>query len=295
MRRDEFAAYHPLVSFLYFVTVLAFTMVFTHPVLLVISLGSAVAYGFYLRGKRVVRMLGYLLPLCILTMLFNPIFNHEGATILRWLPGGNPLTLEAFLFGGAAGLMLAAAMAWFFCVNEVLTSDKFIWLFGRIIPALATVLSMALRFVPRFTQRMRAVSAARRAAGYQSGEKPAQKVKGAVTALSIVVTWALENAIETADGMKSRGYGLPGRTAFSIYRWEKRDSAAVLFLLYCAGYVAVGSAVGGVYWQYYPLTGGEWSSPFAISIFLAYLALCIMPLYINGREAAKWRSLLSEI
>ena len=116
-----------------------------------------------------------------------------------------------------------------------------------------------------------------------------------MTVLSVVVTWALENAIETADGMKSRGYGLEGRTAFSVYRWEKRDSAAVLFLLYCAGYILVGSAVDGIRWQYYPMTGGEWRSPFAISIFLAYLALCIMPLYINGREAAKWRSLLSEI
>jgi len=295
MKRDEFASYHPLVSFLYFVMVLAFTMVFTHPVMLLISFGGAVAYGVYLRGKKVARMLLYLLPLCLLTMLLNPVFNHQGATILYWLPSGNPLTLEAIFFGGASALMLAAAMAWFACVNDVLTSDKFIWLFGRIIPALSMVLSMVLRFVPRFTSRMRVVSAARQAAGYQDGEKPMQKVKHGVTVLSIVVTWALENAIETADGMKSRGYGLPGRTAFSVYRWEKRDSAALLFLLYCGGYILVGSAVGGIRWQYYPLTGGAWSTPFAISIFLAYLALCVMPLYINGKEAAKWRSLLSEI
>ena len=295
MKRDEFAAYHPLVSFLYFVLVLAFTMVFTHPVMLLISLGCAAAYGTWLKGKKAARMLLYLLPVCLLTLLLNPVFNHEGATILLWLPSGNPLTKEAFFFGGAAALMLMAAVAWFFCLNEVLTSDKFIWLFGRIIPALSMVLSMVLRFVPRFTERMRMVSAARRAAGYQEGEKPLQKIRHGVTVLSVVVTWALENAIETADGMKSRGYGLEGRTAFSVYRWEKRDSAAVLFLLYCAGYILVGSAVDGIRWQYYPMTGGEWRSPFAISIFLAYLALCIMPLYINGKEAAKWRSLLSEI
>ena len=73
MKRDEFASYHPLVSFLYFVMVLAFTMVFTHPVMLLISFGGAVAYGVYLRGKKVARMLLYLLPLCLLTMLLNPV------------------------------------------------------------------------------------------------------------------------------------------------------------------------------------------------------------------------------
>ena len=90
MKRDEFAAYHPVVSFLYFMTVLAFTMVFTHPVMLVISLGGAVAYGAYLRGKKAARMLLYLLPLCLLTMLLNPVFNHEGQRSSAGCPAAIP-------------------------------------------------------------------------------------------------------------------------------------------------------------------------------------------------------------
>ena len=42
-------------------------------------------------------------------------------------------------------------------------------------------------------------------------------------ALSVTVTWALENAVVTADSMKSRGYGLPGRTAFARQRFDGRD------------------------------------------------------------------------
>ncbi len=30
--------------------------------------------------------------------------------------------------------MLAAVVLWFGCYNEVMTSDKFIYLFGRVIP-----------------------------------------------------------------------------------------------------------------------------------------------------------------
>ena len=33
-----------------------------------------------------------------------------------------------------------------------------------------------------------------------------KKVRYALNMVSILVTWALENAIETADSMKSRGY-----------------------------------------------------------------------------------------
>lgn len=294
MKRDEFSGFHPAVNFVYFLMVLVFSMAFAHPVMLVISLSAAIGYAVCLKGRRAVRFqLTCLLPLGLLTMALNPIFNHEGATILFWLPDGNPMTLEAVLYGGAAALMLAAAVTWFACVNEVLTSDKFIWLFGRTIPALSLVLSMALRFVPRFTARMKAVSAARAGAGYGAGGGAVSKVKNGLTVLSVVVTWALENAIETADSMKSRGYGLPGRTAFSVYRWEKRDSAALLFLLYCGGYIIAGAVLGGIDWRYYPLAGGELSSPYAVSIFLAYLALCALPLYLRGKESVKWKSIPS--
>ncbi len=50
-----------------------------------------------------------------------------------------------------------------------------------------------------------------------------QRARNGITILSIMITWALENAIETADSMKARGYGLRGRTAFSIFRFDRRD------------------------------------------------------------------------
>ncbi len=75
------------------------------------------------------------------------------------------------------------------------------------------------------------------------------RARNGLTILSILVTWALENAIETADSMRSRGYGLRGRTAFSIYRFDRRDRAALVFLLACGAYVAAGALLGGVVWR----------------------------------------------
>ncbi len=46
---------------------------------------------------------------------------------------------------------------WFSCYNKVMTSDKFIYLFGRLIPALSLILSMALRFVPGLTGQLKVI------------------------------------------------------------------------------------------------------------------------------------------
>lgn len=45
---------------------------------------------------------------------------------------GNPLTLESLWYGAAAGGMLVCILMWFHCYNVVMTSEKFIHLFGRV-------------------------------------------------------------------------------------------------------------------------------------------------------------------
>ena len=142
--------------------------------------------------------------------------------------------------------MLCAVIEWFSCYTAVMTSDKFVYLFGRIIPALSLVLSMTLRFVPKFKAQIHTVSEAQRCVGRDvSDGSVLQRLRHGITILSIMVTWCLENAIETADSMKSRGYGLPGRSAFSIYRFDSRDQSALSWLLYCGFFLCCGAAAKG--------------------------------------------------
>jgi energy-coupling factor transport system permease protein len=290
---DIFYGYHPIVNFAYFAAALAFAMFFTHPVCLAVSLVCAFAYSVYINGKKALRFnLIYMLPMLIFAALLNPAFNHQGGTILTYLPSGNPLTLESILYGVAAAVMLVTVISWFSCFNAVMTSDKFVYLFGRIIPALSLILSMALRFVPRFRAQIKVISSAQRNIGRDvSSGSLWRRAKHGIKILSIMVTWALENAIETADSMKGRGYGLPGRTAFSIYRFDRRDAAALGFVAACAAYVLIGSATGGLEWRYFPTVRGTWNGAYTISVFAVYLALCVMPLILNAREDFKWRTL----
>ena len=95
-------------------------MFLVHPVSLAISLASALVYAVYLNGRRAVRFsLLYMLPMMVVAALVNPAFNHEGATILTYLPSGNPLTLESILYGAAVAAMLAAVVTWFSCYTAV--------------------------------------------------------------------------------------------------------------------------------------------------------------------------------
>ena len=294
--RDTFSSYHPIINFLYFALVLVYTMFFMHPVSTLISLASSMAYAVCLNGKKAVRFsLRYLLPMMLLAAVINPAFNHEGATILTYLPSGNPLTLESIFYGVSAAVMLAAVITWFSCYTAVMTSDKFVYLFGRIIPALSLVLSMTLRFVPKFKEQFHVVSEAQRCIGRDASTGTLlQRMKNAVTILSIMVTWSLENAIETADSMRSRGYGLPGRTAFSIYRFDDRDKTALLWLCFCGVYIFAGWRVGALDWRYYPTMKGVLTGAFPISFQIVYLALCLTPVILNRTEDRKWRHLQYE-
>ena len=291
--RDTFSGYHPIINFLYFALVLLFSMFFIHPVSLFISLCTALIYAVTLNGRKAVHMsLRMLLPMMVIAAVVNPIFNHAGVTILTYLPSGNPLTLESILYGLAAALMLGAVILWFSCYNAVMTSDKFVYLFGRIIPALSLILSMTLRFVPKFKAQLQVVARAQTCIGRDASNGTLlQRARNGLTILSIMVTWSLENAIETADSMKSRGYGLPGRTAFSIYRFDDRDRAALLWLLFCGGYILCGWAAGGLYWQYSPIIEGAPFGPFPISFQLTYLALCLTPVILQMYNDRKWKTL----
>lgn len=294
---DIFSTYHPLVNFSYFSFIFIFSMVFMHPVCLTITLISAFIYSASLNGKKAIkRNLTIILPTILVTALINPAFNHEGITILTYLPNGNPLTLESIVYGVAAATMLAAVITWFTCYNKIMTSDKFIYLFGRIIPALSLVLSMSLRFIPKFKTQINIVSNAQKSIGNDvSSGNIFKRAKHGITILSIMITWSLENAIETADSMKSRGYGLPGRTAFSIYQIEGKDKKALITIVLLGTYVLLGGLVGKFKWRYFPSIKGARTGLYTISLWITYITLCLIPIIINRREEKRWKATQSKI
>jgi len=296
INKDNFSSFHPVINFLYFAFVLLFGMCFMHPICLFISLVCSIAYHIYLSKNAIKLTLMYMLPLVILTAIVNPAFSHQGITILTYLPTGNPLTLESIYYGLAAAAMLVLVLEWFACYTEVMTSDKFVYLFGKVIPALSLVLSMTLRFIPKFGAQLKEVKKAQRSIGRDTDTGSLiQRVRNGATILSIMITWSLENAIETADSMKGRGYGLPGRSAFSIYKFDNRDKCALVYILVLSSYVLAGWKLGAFYFNYYPRIKYAELSLFNLSFYLVYILLCLTPLLIDFKEELTWKRLKSAI
>ena len=294
---NEFKNYHPLVNFAYFTAVIAFAMFFMNPFCLAVSFLSGFLYSVMLGGRKALKsFLMYLVPLMLITALINPAFSHAGITVLGYLPSGNPLTLESVLYGIAASFMLAGVLCWFSCFNKIITSDKIMYLFGKILPSLSLIISMTLRFVPKFRQQLKEVRDAQRCIGRDlSDGKIIKKIKNSIRILSVVITQSLENAIDTADSMKSRGCGLPGRTAYSNYTFDNRDKAALAAVLALTAYVLAGGIFGKFHFSFFPYIKSSEVTPYGLSFFAAYAVLCFMPVIIEIREEHRWKKLRSKI
>ena len=294
MKNDAFSGFHPGVNLAFFLAALGMTMFIRQPVYLLISMVSGCAYLLYLQGEKgMKRQVGYLLPILAMMAVMNPMFNHEGVTVLWYLPNDNPVTFEAVCFGIASAVMMGASIVWFNCCNTVFTSDKIIYLFGRVIPALSLLISMTLRFVPRFKNFLQSVMRTLKA--MHKPENPKEQLQQAMAAFSATVSWAMEQSIISADSMKSRGYGIQGRTAFSIFLFEKRDAVTLVIL----GVLCLGAArpciTGYTAWNYYPSLSGTLFGPVQILAYLCYGGMCNLPLAINLMEDRKWNSLRSKI
>ncbi len=161
---------------------------------------------------------------------------------------------------------------------------------------MSLVLSMTLRFVPKFKHQMDTVVEAQRSIGRDvSTGSLWQRTRTAITIFSILVTWALENAIETADSMKSRGYGLRGRTAFSIYRFDERDFFCLLWLVFCGWYLTGGSIASAFGFRYFPdIRYGDLNAV-TLSFFGVYGMLCTTPIILNALEDRTWKAIVSKM
>lgn len=310
-----FKGYHPLVNVLFFISIIAFGMLLRHPVYLVISFISSTAYYLKLSGKDGRKtVFRFLLPMLLFVVIINSFFNHYGVTTLFILPSGNNFTFEALVMGIVSGITVVSVIQWFFCCNEVVTEDKFMHIFGRILPKGALVVSMILRFVPLYRRRYKEISQARKCMGLNGTDSFICKMKNTFKNIGILVSWSFENAIETADSMKARGYGLKGRTYYSRFQWHTGDTLALISLVLFDALIIFGLVSNSAYCIYNPYviinqpseTGTTYIinelnltiNPFgflSIVSLIAFTLLCFLPLTIDLKENIKWHRLQSKI
>ena len=274
-----FEACHPAVNFIFFASVLWGSVYFQHPVFLAIAWLCAFAYSVRRAGRKAVVFNLCLLPLIVVFALYYSTYHHFGVTVLRKNFIDNNMTLESLVYGLVIGLRFATVCMWLETLFSVVSSDKVIYLFGKVSPRLSLFLTILLRFLPRLSREAGRINLARRGVGRGAGQgSPFRRLMNCLEIFSMLITWMISALALESDSMRSRGSLLRGRTAFSLYRFDNRDRAFVISLFTCITLTLMGVILGSGKMWYNPRI--VWRPLNAIGILTAagYLVLCLMPL-----------------
>ena len=296
MLDSEFSRLHPFTVFLYFAILICAGAFVIHPVFIALSFTGAACFALRLCGRRAVKKAPLLLIPIIIAGGINVLFNHRGVTVLSVFPSGNPLTLEALVYGLLTGCMLCGAILWFYCFGKIFTTEKLMCLTGRIFPAVTIIISMTVRFIPLLVRRSHEISEAQAQLGfsYKNGNI-LNRLRSLARIFSVLISRSLEESIHTADSMKSRGYGLKGRTSFSMFRYTLRDFVLAVIVIAAGGFVIISEIIGVSSFSFYPRIRFSDISGVSVIQFILFGLICYLPVIYELLEDRKWRSLLSEI
>lgn len=282
---DRFSKYNPKAAFSFFLLEMLLTIVIFHPIMLAVSFVSAFLYKLRLEGKGAVTYLfKFVLPLVLLVMVFNFAFSHYGMSVLFVLFDMH-FTAESLFYGFNQGLLLGCVMLWFSCYSRVITAERFIAVFGRIMPNTALVFSMVLSFIPRLKKNALEINDARQLISSEG------RLKKSISNFSALLTMTLEESIETADSMKARGYN-KGRSIYTKYRFSFKDLFLILCIVLSAAALLVMKGAGQLDFLFDPVIK---MGDFPVYAVLIFAVMSLLPVIIDVTEDMRWSYLKQKI
>lgn len=279
-----FSMSHPAVPALYMVLTLGLTMFSMQPVLIALSLAGGLAYGLATRGAaRTLGALRWQLPVILIIAVLNPLFSASGSTELFRI-GMRAVYLESMVYGLCMGGLFVASVLWFEAAASMLGYDKVLALLGNAAPVIALMISMCMRLIPQFLRHGRTVLAVQDAIDVP-GRAPADPVRSRLRASSVLMGWGMEDSLERADTMRSRGWSAATRrTTYARYRLGHSDVAALV------GLALFGVATAAVAWtatmqySFYP----QLSVPAPWPGYVVYAAWMVLPCALHASDEKRF-------
>lgn len=283
---------HPAVNFIYFATVIAGTIAFQHPVFLLISFACAFVYSIKRNGLKALVFNTVLLPLIAAFAACYSSYNHFGVTVLQQNMIGNSMTLESLVYGFVLGIVAAGVLVWFSCVHSVFTTDKVVYLFGKVSPRLSLFLAIILRMVPRIKKEAKKINMAQCGIGKGVCQGNIfQRVRNGIRILSMLITWTIDSLTTASESMRSRGSSLRGRKAFSIYRFDNRDRAYVIGVFASLTLILMAVMLKQTDILYDPEIIMTPITSMSYLFYAGYGVFCLMPLFLElWTEFRFWRA-----
>ena len=131
--------------------------------------------------------------------------------------------------------------------------------------------------------------------GLYKEDNVVDRSRGRIRVFSVLVTWALENGIVTADSMSARGYGIRKRRHFSIFKFHISDALILSLALVLAVLTCTCLAVGALDFEFYPSIKQAPLTYASCIGYISYGALALLPTIIEVEERLKWKYLKSKI
>lgn len=267
---------HPAVNLIYFTAVVAAMITFQHPVFLAVSFLCAFTYSVKRGGWKTLMFNLCLLPLIAAFALYYSSYTHFGMTVLHQNFVGNNMTLESLVYGIVLGISVAGGCIWFSCVYSVFTTDKVVYLFGKVSPRRSLFLAILLRMVPRIKKEAKRINMAQQGIGKGVNQgRFFARLHNGIRIFSMLITWTIDSLTIASESMRSRGSNLRGRKAFSIYRFDNRDRFFVIGLFLCLTLTMMAVLLGQTDMVYDPKIIWTDVSPI---LCIGYAVLCLMPL-----------------
>ena len=290
----NFSELNPIAVSIYFFCVTGIAMFSSYPPFMAAAISGGILFFIAGNGRKHFRSHFFFLILFIILAAANPLMSHNGVTVL-FVMNDNPITLESLLYGLNSAAMIVGVLYWFRSFTQIMTSEKLLYITGALSPKLSLVISMALRYVPLFKNQSKKIKDSQTAMGLFSDDNIIDDIRGRMRIFSILITWALENGITTADSMAARGYGICRRTQKKRFSFRKGDILLLLSALTLTGITAAALGTGKLEFKFYPAV--KYSTPdiYGILGIIAYIALVLLPSIIEMEVALKWKYLQSKI
>ncbi|MBP5578345.1 MAG: energy-coupling factor transporter transmembrane protein EcfT [Ruminococcus sp.] len=290
----SFSEYNPIVITVWFFSVTGITMFSTYPLLMAMSLIGGVLFFTVRNGLSHGREHIFFWLLFAVLAIANPLISHNGRTVL-FVMNHNPVTLEAALYGLNSAAMITGVLYWFRSLTQIMTSEKLLYITGALSPKLSLVISMALRFVPLFSRQSVKINNAQKAMGLYKDDNIIDDIKGRSRVFSILVTWALENGIITADSMEARGFGVHRRTQLKQFGFRTVDIILLTASLLLTGITAAAVGTGALSFEFYPSLKAELPGILGAAGLVSYGVLILLPIIIETEACLRWKYLRSVI
>ncbi|WP_186668151.1 energy-coupling factor transporter transmembrane component T [Sporosarcina sp. BP05] len=287
---NGFRGYHPFVLFFYYVCVGVLAMYFNHPLFLLVACLVLIGVNStHDKGKALKKWIPMLIGMSTIIILVNPFLNSRGTTIFFYFRG-KQVTLEATMYGIVMALSLVIILLMFISFNLILNGNKFLFVFSKFLPKTAFLTMLVIRFVPLLKRRFDEINDVQRIRGMTIASGTIrERAKSAMVMLQILLTWSLEEAIETADSMKARGYGIGKRSPYVPYKMDKRDKGWLLTLMLLFSVCIAGGIFGYGKIIIYPELGTLQFYLFDWVMLVCMTLLMSFPLLVEGREQVKWK------